>query len=238
MSDAERKSGAVEAWHALLDAVAGEAASEALHELARTFIAYRAARRTSRGDVTEPLLPGLSATERAHWREATERAWVRARLEVEEDLIGSAFAVAQTYLVGVFGAARRVSDSRGAVPLKKRQLFKYNPAAESPWACTIDTIANWWKHRDEWNAADHVRALDAKARTTPDHRTRAELELLGVVDPFGVGGLTKAVDRLWSGFAPMKLWDTAGRWGSIVSEQVRADLAGSSLFSPGTTGGA
>lgn len=119
------------------------------------------------------------ATEFSLFGERTEFTYTtktkQDRLVVTEDLIGAAFVLAQTYLKG---------------------LHQHPPKG-----CNIQHVANYWKHRDEWNAT-----------WTPKNRqqgkTIAAVKKLEAAPPVKPGQLTAlaenvlnqpfSVDALWT----------------------------------------
>jgi hypothetical protein len=99
------------------------------------------------------------------------------RLVVTEDLIGSAFVLAQTYIKGL-------------------------PQQPSK-ACNILHVANYWKHRDEWDVTwtpknpqqkvtiDAVRALGAVPPVKPGQLTALAENVLN--RPFDIDALWTAI---------------------------------------------
>lgn len=125
--------------------------------------------------------PTGRGTEFSSLGERTEFTYItqteQDRLVVTEDLIGFAFVLAQTYMKAL------------AQPPSK--------------ACNILHIANYWKHRDEWEATwtpktgrqkvtiDAVRALGAAPPVKPGQLTALAEKVLN--QPFDVDALWTAI---------------------------------------------
>jgi hypothetical protein len=97
-------------------------------------------------------------------------------LEVRDDLIGAAFVIAQTYIAG---------------------------KTWTPTMHNVNHVANYWKHRDDWDAAwsqgnrqqrttmDEVKALGAAPPVHPGQVAALAQAVLG--GPFGWDALWRAI---------------------------------------------
>jgi hypothetical protein len=90
-------------------------------------------------------------------------------LEYEDDLCGIAFVTAQAYITGVVADVKALRGARS--PVSKHELLKtVNPIVADTTLTRMllcDTMANYYKHRDEWD--------DWAASTTPTARRTTEL---------------------------------------------------------------
>jgi hypothetical protein len=77
-------------------------------------------------------------------------------LAVIEDLLGLAFVAAQAYIAGTISDARKIAK-RGA-SLTKHSLLRIGSATIPDTTTTylelIDSVANYYKHHDEWSGGD------------------------------------------------------------------------------------
>jgi len=98
---------------------------------------------------------------------------IAERDAVREDLIGAAFTIAQTYLASI--------------------------KAKTPTQQSVCTVANYWKHRDQWDAQwnpngsntvtiNAVRAMGEAPPISPGQLTRLAENALG--RPFSTGALS------------------------------------------------
>jgi hypothetical protein len=98
-------------------------------------------------------------------------------LEYEDDLCGIAFVTAQAYITGVVADANALRGTRS--PIRKHELLKSaNPIVADTTLTRMqlcDTMANYYKHRDEWvdwaaPAAHHTTDLLRMAGFTEDDK--------------------------------------------------------------------
>ncbi len=117
-------------------------------------------RYSSTRKVLEALSDGITVD-----AQAVQEEWeVEDAREYEDDLCGVAFVAAQAYISGVVADFNRARPSMPAVG--KHELLKtFNPTVADTKLTQLqlcDTMANYYKHRDEWDDWDHPLA----ARTT------------------------------------------------------------------------
>jgi len=111
------------------------------------------------------ILSALSEGLRTNVQRYDESGDVDSAVEYEDDLCGIAFVTAQTYITGVVSdvSALRVGQS----PMNKYELLQIaNPIVADTKLTRMqlcDTMANYYKHRDEWD-----NWKDSKARRTTD----------------------------------------------------------------------